>query len=166
MTMNIIILYLHLLLTMENKVIPWVHIIFREHDTKKKQNIYWIHKRLSWFGAWLYSVPWWHIDTKNLEYPSHACIREIQEELWIIVSESDLKMVHIIYRNQKTTQEVRIDFCYIIDATWLEFQNLEPEKHSDLKPYSYDQLPKPMKEYVLNAIHNIEKWINISYSVH
>ena len=139
------------------EIISGIHLIFM------KDNQIYLHKRLGKFRTDHYSVPGGHIEGN--ETPTQCAIRESAEELNYILEEKDIKMVHVIYRNQKETGQIRIDFCFLIENfDSNKFQNLEPTKHTNLESFKIINLPTPIVPYVEDAINYIRKGIPYSES--
>ena len=73
-----------------------------------------------------YSLPAWHVE--DAELCSAAIQHEMQEEIWISITQQDLKPFHVIHRIAKDRQY--FDIGYIITEWTGEIQNTEPEKCS------------------------------------
>lgn len=71
-----------------------------------------------------YGLPAWHIEWT--ETPPHAMTREILEEVWLIVTEDNLKLINVAHR--VNSDRVTVDFYFEITSYSGEPSNAEPEK--------------------------------------
>lgn len=97
-------------------------------DTEWK--ILMIKRKNTGFRDGYFALPAWHIEVG--ETPTEAMIKELKEEVWIELTEKDIKIIHIGHRfsPQETSHEVRQYFSFffeIIAYKWIPY-NAEPEK--------------------------------------
>lgn len=96
---------------------------------------------------------------------TETLMREVKEEANIDVKPEDLKVVHVMNRNEKLNpQETRerIDVFFRPKRWSGKIKNMEPEKCDDLRWFDLDDLPENIIPYVRFTIENITK--NINYS--
>ncbi len=136
------------------KVIPGVHLLFRRFNEEADENEYLLHKRINSYFADHYSVPGGHID--DYETPEECVIREGMEELGVKLKTEDIKFVNVIYRSRPDKNDVRIDFCHVIENWEGEMKLNEPEKHEEPFWCAVSKFPKPIVPYVEEAIKDIE----------
>jgi 8-oxo-dGTP pyrophosphatase MutT (NUDIX family) len=118
-----------------------------------------IAKRVWWFSSWLYNFPSGHLeDGESLE---ETAIRETKEEIWVSLKKGSLTLKHILH-----WQNLEMPYIYFYwSATEWEWEPTicEPDKCSDLKRVSYDEIEKyPLTPGDLKAIQSINKGILIS----
>jgi mutator protein MutT len=106
-----------------------------------------------------YSLPAGHLDGN--ETFIQALIREVKEEIGIILNPVKLKLVHTMSR--KSTEE-RVDFFFITEEYDGEPKIMEPEKCDDLSWFSLGNLPENTIPYIRQAIESVQN--NIFYSEH
>jgi len=110
-----------------------------------------------------YSVIAGHVDKG--ESFTEAIIREAKEEANITLKKDDLKVVHIMHRNSKTTKNnERIDTFFVAENWSGELKNVEPNKCDDLSWFEIDKLPQNIIPYIKQAIE--ESLDNNFYSEH
>lgn len=129
-------------------------MLFRRFNKEANENEYLLHKRINSYFADHYSVPGGHID--DYETPVECVIREGMEELGVTLKPEDIKFVNVIYRSRPDKNDVRIDFCHVIESWEGEMRVKEPEKHEEPFWCVISQFPKPMVPYVEEAIKDIE----------
>ena len=133
------------------KIIPAVYLIL------KKDNKICLSKRINTgYMDGYYSLIAGHVEIN--EKPSEAMIRETIEESNLIVTEDDIKLSHIQYRNKPG----RIDYFYICENWKGELKNNEPDKCSELKFFEINNFPENIVENVKIAIENSLKSIPFS----
>lgn len=87
-----------------------------------------------------------------------ALARETKEEIGINLRASDLEVVHMMHRIEKSNPpEIRERVDVFLKAKkWRgAIKNMEPHKCDDLKWFSFDDLPDNIIVYVKFAIKNI-----------
>jgi len=142
----------------KRKVIPGIHLLFRRFNKVLGENEYLLHKRINTrFLDGHFSVPGGHID--DYESPIDCAIREAKEELCVHIDPKNVKFINIIYRTKKAENEVRTDFCFIVNKWKGILKSGEPHKHSEPKWYPVSKFPRPMVPYVKTAIKDIEQGI-------
>lgn len=109
----------------KNKMTPVVGIIF-EQDGKillgKRKN--------SGIHDGYYDIPAGHVE--EAESPSEAAIREIYEEIGVIVLPQDLEFICVQHRKKKDDGGDRIDFFFKANKWQGQPSICEPEKCEDL----------------------------------
>lgn len=105
-----------------------------------------------------YGVPAGHLDGN--ETATEGCIREIREEIGIILNPEQLKIVHVMHR--KAAHDERVDFFFLATAYDGEITNEEPEKCDDLSWFPLDNLPENTIDYVYVAIEHYKN--DVTYS--
>lgn len=83
-----------------------------------------------------------------------AAIREAQEEVGVIITESQLQLVHVTDRNAADYH--RLDFYFMCNDWEGQIQNMEPEKCSEILWARWDTLPVDMLPNVREAITCIQ----------
>lgn len=94
-----------------------------------------------------------HVDAG--ETFTKTLIREIKEEIGIILDKSDVKIVHIMHR--KGADSERIDVFYTTSKWVGEPKNMEPEKCDDLSWFDLNNLPKNTIAHIKFALEQIQK---------
>lgn len=84
-----------------------------------------------------------------------ALVREVQEELGIIINESRLTFVHSFYR--KGTENEFVAFIFECHQWQGIIINKEPAKHSQFEWVDIKSLPSPMIPAHLNAVSLVVK---------
>ena len=79
-------------------------------------------------------------------------IREVKEEVGLDINKENLDFVHVISR--KSGPYEYIDLFFVTTIWNGNPQNLEPQKHEEIKWVSIDNLPKNMILEVRAAIEN------------
>lgn len=96
-----------------------------------------------------YSVPAGHLD--GGETIMQAAIREAQEEVGLLLAESDLSFSTVMHRIEG---DERVDFFVQVHQWQGEPFNAEPEKCDDLRWVDIDALPANTIPYVRQALTN------------
>jgi len=91
-----------------------------------------------------------------------AIIREIKEELSIVLDKDDIRLVHTMYRTKHDETGDRVDFFFAATRWAGEITNREPHKCDDIRWFAIDALPKNMMHHVKGAIENMESGIGYS----
>lgn len=92
-----------------------------------------------------YGIPSGHVEKE--ESFTKALIREIKEEIGIILKPEDLKVAHIMHRKSEFKEE-RIDTFFIAEQWENEPQNMEPNKCDDISWFPLDNLPDNTIDYI------------------
>ena len=87
-----------------------------------------------------YSLPGGRVE-KNETF-RHALVREVQEELGIVIDEADLSYVHSFYR--KGTENELVAFVFECHQWQGQILNKEPLKHTHFEWVDINNLPSPM----------------------
>lgn len=100
-----------------------------------------------------YSLPAGHVDEG--ENFSDAIVREAQEEIGILVKQSDL--VHLHTQHRKSERKIEYVDVYFTATNWIgDITNREPHKCDDLAWFPIDNLPENTVEYVRQVISQIQ----------
>ncbi|MCD6476277.1 MAG: NUDIX domain-containing protein [Anaerolineaceae bacterium] len=97
------------------------------------------------WGDGKYSVPAGHVDTS--ESVIGASIREVREEIGLLLHPSDIEVVHVMHRKAEAE---RIDFFLVANNWTGEITNKEPQKCDDLSWY-------PLKSLPVNTLHYVRQ---------
>ncbi len=116
-------------------------------------------KGSGYYDGW-YSVPAGHVEAGEL--PVDALIRETKEELGIALDESDVRLVHTMYRTKHDETGDRVDLFFTVTKWSGEITNTEPHKCDDIQWFSLNALPENLVHYVREAIRDVESGIGYS----
>ena len=97
-----------------------------------------------------YSVIAGHLNGNENVY--YAMIREAKEEAGIDININDLNIIQVMHRMQSNDE--RIDYFFVCTKWNGNIINKEPDKCSELKWYSIQNLPENTIEYIKFAIKN------------
>jgi 8-oxo-dGTP diphosphatase len=102
-------------------------------------------------GQW--SLPAGHVDAG--ETIVAACVREIAEELGVVITAQDLECVLVQHKHDLDGEE-RIDVFFVGKLPASEQVSItEPDKCDGLSWATLDQLPQPLIPYVREALRAI-----------
>lgn len=108
-----------------------------------------LYKRINtWHEEGNYSLIGGNVDPG--EVPLTAIIREVKEEVGVVLLESDVKLIDIV--PNKPDDVVYKNHFYLATEWKGEVQNLEPDRCGELKWVSPDDLPTNTVGYVREAI--------------
>lgn len=99
-----------------------------------------------------YGLPAGHLEEG--ESVREGLIREIREEIAIILEVEDLHVSHVMHRRQK---DERIDFFFTVEYIQGEPKNNEPDKCDDLSWFPVDDLPANTIPYIHQAIDAVRR---------
>jgi 8-oxo-dGTP diphosphatase len=100
-----------------------------------------------------YGLPSGHVERG--ETFTQAIIREVKEEIGIILKIDDVKVVHIMHRKSEDTSEWVSAFC--LAHKWEnKVQNMEPNKCDDLSWFSINNLPNNTIDYIKLVLKQIK----------
>jgi len=105
-----------------------------------------------------YSLPAGHIDGR--ESLSAALIREMNEELGIVIYQQDIDLALLMHRNADDGE--RMDVFFLIRRWTNTPQNMEPHKADNLSWFPINQLPHNTIPFILEAIEKIASKKNYS----
>lgn len=105
-----------------------------------------------------YGVPAGHLD--GGETVREGGVRELHEEIGIVVRPEDAEVVHVMHR--KAAHDERFDFFFTISNYEGEIENKEPEKCDDLRWFPLDALPENMVDYVRVALEHHKNGVHYS----
>ncbi len=94
-----------------------------------------------------YSLPAGHVDEG--ETIEDCLVREVKEEIGIVVKKKDIELVHVMHRKEA---DIRLDFFYVTQRYSGEVENMEPGKCDDLKWFKLDQLPGNVLPYIKQGV--------------
>lgn len=119
----------------------------------KKDNLILLLKRSATnnFAPNHYSLPGGRVE-KNETF-RQALVREMDEELGIIIQESHLNFVHSFYR--KGTENELVAFIFECDQWQGDIINKEPQKHSQFQWVEITNLPSSMLAAHKGALSHI-----------
>jgi 8-oxo-dGTP diphosphatase len=100
-----------------------------------------------------FSLPAGHLEEG--ESVREGVIREIREEIAIILDAENLHVSHVMHR--KKTDHQRIDFFITTEHFDGEPKNAEPEKCDDLSWFPLDNLPANTIPYIRQAIDAVRR---------
>ena len=88
-----------------------------------------------------------------------AIIREVKEELGIVIHSNELSLAHVMHRRKYSVEDDdRVEFFFLFSPMKeYEFYNRETEFCSELSWFSLNNIPTNTADYILNVIENIEK---------
>lgn len=138
-----------------NKAVPAVYLVLQ-----KENNILLMRRAGSGYYDGWYSLPSGHVEAGEL--PTDAIVREVMEEIGVTINESDIKLIHTMYRTKKDETGDRVDLFFYA-KTWQNDPKIcEPDKCDDLKWFSLNHLPENIIPYIRDVIAAINEKINYS----
>lgn len=135
--------------------------------------VFWIIKNEKWemlfqkrqntgFRDWLYQLPSWHLEW--VETMKEAMIRELKEEINIIIKEEELEILHIAH--VVSPNRVYFNIYMLVSNYKWEIKNLEPNKCSEIVFKKYDEIRNnPDFEYEVETLEKIFKWEKFSEKI-
>lgn len=139
-----------------NAIIPASYGIFTQEG-----KILLVKRANSGYFDGYYSLPAGHVEVH--ETPIMALLREMEEELGVVMEEDDVTLATTSYRVIFDKQD-RVDFFFFISKFEGEITNLEPEKNEELLWVSLEELPENTIPYVadiLRAIESSERFVQV-----
>lgn len=130
-----------------NSIIPASYGIFIQND-----QILFVKRANSGYFDGYYSLPAGHVEEH--EKPIEALVREMNEELGVVVRVDDVSLAVTSYRVQPD-QKDRIDFFFLISAFEGEITNREPHKIADLQWASLSEIPEQTIPYIRDILQSI-----------
>ena len=130
-----------------HSIVAAIYLIFQ-----KKENVLFLRRLNTGFRDGELTFPAGHVDEG--EPIIAAAIREAQEEVGVVVTESQLQLVHVMDRNAADFH--RLDFYFTCDAWEGDIQNMEPHKCSEMLWAGWDNLPVDMLPNVCEAVACIQ----------
>lgn len=103
-------------------------------------------KNTGYMDGW-FSLPAGHIE--DGESLTDGTLREIQEETGIFLQREDVQLVHVMHRK---SNDIRMDFFFIVRAWSGEPKNMEQEKCAGLQWFPIQALPENTIPYIREAI--------------
>lgn len=88
-----------------------------------------------------------------------AVIREVKEELGIVIHSSELSLAHVMHRRKCSNEDDdRVEFFFNFNPRQeYDIYNKETEFCSELSWFPLDTMPTNTADYIINVIENIEK---------
>lgn len=83
-------------------------------------------------------------------------LREAKEEIGITLDPNDLKLAYVLH---KKTEDERIDLFFVTHKWNGDPTICEPDKSDDLAFFPTNMLPKNTVEYIVQAIHDIQRGV-------
>jgi 8-oxo-dGTP diphosphatase len=96
-----------------------------------------------------YSLPAGHVE--DGETLTEALIREVREEIGIILEPSGIKLVHVMHRKH---DDIRVDYFFTAEKYSGIPKNCEPDKCDDLSWFDMNNLPSNTIPYIRKAIES------------
>lgn len=138
------------------QLIPAVYLLLRRNNEvllSKRAN--------TGYQDGMYSLVAGHLDGDELA--TNGMIREAFEEAGIIVSQQDMKFVHLSHRlNRDEKGQERLDMFFECWEWKGEIKNMEPEKCDELTWFAIENLPAETLPLIKLVINNVAKDINYS----
>ncbi len=128
---------------MAHLIAPSVNVFILKNDKVllgRRANTGWMDGHLCPFGG--------HVEEG--ETPLRAIIREIQEELGVLIKADDLEFACVAARNTTATEYVAYEF--VIRDKDYPFYNAEPEKCSELVWVQINNLPNEVIDHFAQII--------------
>lgn len=135
-----------------NKAVPAVYLFLRKGD----EILLMRRQGSGYYDGW-YSVPAGHVEAGEL--PLEGLVREIVEELGIVIDPKDIKLVHTMYRTKHDETGDRVDLFFLSTKWSGEIRIMEPDKCDNIEWFPISALPENMMHHVREVIQNIEKGI-------
>ena len=135
------------------KIIPAVYLVLM-----KEGKILLLRRYNTGYFDNYYSFPAGHLDGE--ETLKQAMVREAREEIGIVLSPSDLELIHIM--NRKIPGDERVDFFFTTKKWRGEPKIMELEKCDDLSWFELNNLPDNTIPYIRQVIDSLSN--NIIYS--
>jgi 8-oxo-dGTP diphosphatase len=109
----------------------------------------------SWFRDGQYQLPSWHVEWR--ERIQSAIIREANEELWIIINESAIQIVHVAHT--LAWDRVYFNIYARIEKYAWNIRNCEPHKCSEISFYEFSEIQHhPDFLYEVETLEKIFWW--------
>ena len=122
----------------------------------QEEKVLLIERANTGFADGLYSLPAGAID--GSEPIKQALIREIKEELGITIFEKDLEFITVLHVAPRLVNPHElILFCFKTTKYEGVIRNAEPHKCSDVRFFSFDNLPKNILDTALDVFKNYKK---------
>jgi 8-oxo-dGTP diphosphatase len=107
-----------------------------------------------------YSLPAGHVDGN--ESAATAMVREAAEEVGVVMSAANLKLVHVMHRRVEEGDYEYVDFYFEPSAWTGEPSIKEPDKCDDLRWCALDGLPENTVPVVRQALQHIASGVMYS----
>lgn len=126
-----------------------IHCAVYAYFIKDDQILLNLRQNTGWMDGY-YGLPSGHLEKE--ESLKEALIREVQEEVGITVTETNLVLYHVMHRVDPISKMQYIDFFFKVEYWSGELINNEPEKSEHIKWFYMDRLPDKTVPNVKNAI--------------
>ena len=132
------------------KIIPTVYLILRKGD-----GVLLARRYNTGFHDGDYSFPAGHLNGN--ETALAAMIREVKEEIGIILNPQDLNLIHVLHRKEPNEERINLFFTA---GKWIgEPAIMDPDKCDDLNWFRLDNLPENIIPYVRQVISCLKEGI-------
>ena len=118
-----------------NKAVPAVYLFLRKGD----EILLMRRQGSGYYDGW-YSVPAGHVEAGEL--PLEGLVREIVEELGIVIDPKDIKLVHTMYRTKHDETGDRVDLFFLSTKWSGEIRIMEPDKCDNIEWFPISALPE------------------------
>ncbi len=132
------------------KIIPAVFLIVKKHD-----EVFLLRRYNTGYADGWYTLPSGHVEEG--ETPSAAVIREAKEEVGIGIFSDQLLYCGSMYTQFICDNKTYLYMFYQVDASILLPSNAEPGKSDDARWFSWEQLPKNILPYIVDALVSIQR---------
>ena len=138
-----------------HKAVPAIYLIL-----KKGKDVLLIRRINTGYYDGYYSVPAGHIEAGEL--PIDALLREVEEEIGLIVVRDSVTLAHTMYRTRHDSTGDRVDFFFFATKYTGEIENKEPHKCDDIAWFPINRLPVNLMQCVRDALEAIKRGKNYS----
>ncbi len=135
-----------------NKAVPAAYLVLRKGD-----EVLLTRRANTGYSDGQYLLCAGHVDAG--EVPTQSLVREVMEELGIIIDPSDVCFVHSLYRTKQDETGDRADWFFEVTKWSGEITNKEPHKCDDVRWFPFDKLPENMPGYLKKVLGLISKKI-------
>lgn len=130
--------------------VPSAYIIFRKDD-----KVLFLLRSNTGYMDGCYGLPAGHVE--DMESFLQAAAREAHEEVGVVVAPDQLKHIHTLHRVATDGTHIRVDVFFEAESWDGEFQNAEPDKHSEIAWLDPSNLPKNTMDYQIHAFDQVAK---------
>jgi len=147
-----------------HKIVPASYLVLVKNDTILLSRRY-----NTGYEDGNYNLPAGHVERG--ETCTYALVREVKEEIGIVLMPQDVRVVHVMHRKSgNDALGERMDIFYVAKRWSGEIINEEPNKCDDISWFSLSNLPKNLTPYIRQALEHMQKevfysefgWLNKS----